>query len=100
MGNCLETCIESQEVEREQEKQEEREEKEDGFVKESGVRIKIVLTKEELEWLMFEIKEKRGKRLEDVLEEIEKERRKERVVVWKPALESIMESPEVVEMDR
>ncbi|XP_058203570.1 uncharacterized protein LOC131317903 [Rhododendron vialii] len=105
MGNCMERSRQGQEVGRKQGEQE-NEEKESGFVKEGGfenggggIRIKIVLTKEELEWLMFELqKGKNGKKLEDVLGEIEKGRGK--IVGWKPSLESIVESREVVEMDR
>ncbi|CAK9163068.1 unnamed protein product [Ilex paraguariensis] len=107
MGNCIETCKNSQQVENQKQQNEEEEEededktaefeKENGF-QTSGTRIKIVLTKEELGWLLLQLKEKGGKRLEDVLEEIERSRSK--VSGWKPSLESIMESPEVLEMDR
>ncbi|KAI7993680.1 hypothetical protein LOK49_LG11G02810 [Camellia lanceoleosa] len=100
MGNCIETSTDSHEVERKQENQEKG-----GCFEESGfqaggggVRVKLVLTKDELEWLMLQLKGKSGKRLEDVLGEIERVRGK--VVGWKPNLESIMESPEVLEMDR
>lgn len=98
----MERCKQGQEVETKQEEQENGKEK-GGFVKESGfenggIRIKLVLTKEELEWLMIQLKGKNGKNLEDVLGEIEKGRGK--TEGWKPSLESIMESPEVVEMDR
>ncbi|XP_042481108.1 uncharacterized protein LOC122061726 [Macadamia integrifolia] len=99
MGNCLETSRRSQ---HKQEEQQERHEAErngrDGFIKEGeggGLRVKIVLTKEELEWLMLQLKEKRGKRLEDLLEELEKWRG--RTDSWKPSLESIRENPEVQE---
>ncbi|KAA8520950.1 hypothetical protein F0562_011623 [Nyssa sinensis] len=110
MGNCMETCQQSPEVERYQEQEQEQHEEEEkargsgeesgfGFGT-SGVRIKIVLTKEELGWLMLQLENKGGKRLEDVLGEIEKGRSR-KVAGWKPSLESIMESPEVLaEMDR
>ncbi|KAF5191490.1 hypothetical protein FRX31_018925 [Thalictrum thalictroides] len=68
-----------------------------------GVRLKIVLRKDELEMLMYQLNDRRGKTLEDLLREIEKGRGKvvEQVKsTWKPSLESIMESPEVYEMDR
>ena len=64
-----------------------------------GLRVKIVVTKEELEWLMVQLNNKGGKSLEDVLGEIERGR--EKVEPWKPSLDSIMECPEVAqEMDR
>ncbi|RVW43139.1 hypothetical protein CK203_078707 [Vitis vinifera] len=50
------------------------------------------------------LKDKGGKSLEDVLREIERGRSSAatagKVEGWKPSLESIMESPEVVEMER
>ncbi|KAL7167713.1 hypothetical protein ACSBR2_038214 [Camellia fascicularis] len=105
MGNFMETCRDSQEVEMIEHEKQENEENGGGFVKDGGfetrsVRIKMVLTKEELEWLVFQLKDERrgNKRLEDVLEEIERGRGK--VEGWKPSLESIMESPEVLEMDK
>uniref|UniRef100_A0A7N0UL20 Uncharacterized protein n=1 Tax=Kalanchoe fedtschenkoi TaxID=63787 RepID=A0A7N0UL20_KALFE len=70
------------------------------------VRVKLVLTKEELQWLMMQLKGDGEKRLENVLEEIERGRK--RVVCdgrngsgsgWKPSLDSIMETPESLEMD-
>ncbi|XAR55142.1 hypothetical protein NMG60_11030552 [Bertholletia excelsa] len=106
MGNCMEREVQSNEGERKQEV-EEQEEKMDDTGKEggggSGTRIKIVLTKEELEYLMFHLKHGGGgRRLEDLLAEIERERRKEKAAVagWRPSLESIMESPEVQEIER
>ncbi|KAG6391063.1 hypothetical protein SASPL_148811 [Salvia splendens] len=61
------------------------------------VRVKIVLTKEELEWLMIELQQKQGKKIEDVLEEIRRSRERSSVG-WKPSLDSIVEAP-VEEMD-
>ncbi|KAH7513750.1 uncharacterized protein LOC107430133 [Ziziphus jujuba] len=107
MGNCMETWKQSQKTEemqrQNQQEEEEKERRGSGFVKESSLgknsmRVKIVVTKEELEWLMLQLKNKGGKSLEDVLEEIERSR--EKAEGWKPSLESIMECPEVVEMDR
>lgn len=108
MGNCMETstCSYEEEIQQqtEQKKQEERaaaeqEQEKGGFVKQGSFRMKLLLTREELEWLLFQLKEKGGKRLEDVL--VEMESVKERNEGWKPSLESIMESPEIqtVEMD-
>ncbi|KAL6986413.1 hypothetical protein U1Q18_019776 [Sarracenia purpurea var. burkii] len=101
MGNCMETCRQEVEI-KEQEQQEEirgEKEKPGGFPT-GGTRIKIVLRKEELEWLLFQLKDKRGKKkLGDVLGEIERGR-SEKVSGWKPSLESIVETPEVVEICR
>ncbi|KAK7308933.1 hypothetical protein RJT34_05279 [Clitoria ternatea] len=99
MGNCME---------RDGEKQQE-EEKEtatsirlvkinDGEGKNNGLRMKVVLTKEELKWLILQLNEKGTMRLEQVLGEIEKGR-EEKVEGWKPSLESILEAPEILEMD-
>ncbi|KAG6688349.1 uncharacterized protein LOC122280745 [Carya illinoinensis] len=107
MGNCMETYTQRQQAEGMQQQQQQQEgyvgERASGLVKESsfkqgGIRVKIVLTKEELEWFMLQLKNKEGKVLEDVFREIERGRSK--VEGWKPSLESIMESPEVLEMDR
>ncbi|OVA11314.1 hypothetical protein BVC80_9007g9 [Macleaya cordata] len=126
MGNCMEVCLKRQyedekinqrKHEDDDEKTHEEDEKqkpsgfavndEDGFEK-SGFRVKIVLSKEELEWLLLQLGDhnKGGKRLKDILGEIEKGREKVQeeeenkvVEVWKPSLESIMESPEVHQMD-
>ncbi|GMN31573.1 hypothetical protein TIFTF001_003317 [Ficus carica] len=123
MGNCMETCIkrsqakemqaeqqQRQEEEEEDQRQRETDQMKSGFVKERGLgekgnlRVKIVMTKEELEWLMVQLNTKGGKSLEDVLVEIERGRGKvectSTTTSWKPSLESIMECPELVEMDR
>lgn len=74
-----------------------------GFEEAKKMRIKVVLTKEELEWLVFQLENyKNEKSLEDILEEIESSRESYRgkIVSWKPSLESIKESPEVLEMER
>ena len=60
------------------------------------MKLKLVLTKDELQWLLLQLKKDQGRKLEEVLGEIEKSRlRGENVTKWKPCLESIMESPEV-----
>ncbi|OVA11313.1 hypothetical protein BVC80_9007g8 [Macleaya cordata] len=110
MGNCMEVYLRPHNEEKTHH-EEEKQKPISGFVSEggfekSGFRVKIVLPKEELEWLMLQLGDKKGgKRLKDVLREIEKEREKveeeeKDVKVWKPSLESIMESPEIHEMDR
>ncbi|XP_010261656.1 PREDICTED: uncharacterized protein LOC104600432 [Nelumbo nucifera] len=102
MGNCLETWKHGQQGEK-KEHQEDEELKVGGEAKEdfgkSGFRVKLVLTREELEWLMLQLKEKGGKKLEYILGEIENGRGG-KVEGWKPSLESIMEDPEVYEMDK
>ncbi|KAI3727727.1 hypothetical protein L6452_16345 [Arctium lappa] len=110
MGNYMETCIQrkeeipqqqqqQQQQQEEQQKQGEQEKQEssDGFSKGSSrMRVKLVLTKDELQWLLGQLKKDEGRKLEEVLGEIEKSRlRGESVAKWKPCLESIMESPEV-----
>ncbi|CAI0441669.1 unnamed protein product [Linum tenue] len=63
-----------------------------------GTKVKIVLTKEELDWLMYELKVK-NKKLEDALAEIERNRAMKSASVnscWQPSLESISECPEDV----
>ncbi|KAL0447759.1 UNVERIFIED_CONTAM: hypothetical protein Slati_1903800 [Sesamum latifolium] len=60
------------------------------------MRIKIVLTRHELEQLLFQLNSSEGKRqLEDVLVEIQTSR--EKTAVWRPCLDSIIEVPEIME---
>ncbi|KAF9601952.1 hypothetical protein IFM89_032104 [Coptis chinensis] len=105
MGNCMEAyTLKEQGVVNEQEQENEKKPshspREDNHGK-GGTRLKIVLRKEDLEWLMYQLNEKGGKSLEDLLREMEKGRGNvEEVKIWKPSLESIMESPEVHEMDK
>ncbi|XP_008239031.1 PREDICTED: uncharacterized protein LOC103337641 [Prunus mume] len=108
MGNCVETCTErhqgEDQMQQQKDEQEERQNeirfvKESNLSKDGNIRVKIVLTKEELQWLMIQLKDRGGKSLEDVLEEIQRSRAKVEEG-WKPSLESIMECPEVNEMDR
>ncbi|CAK7335719.1 unnamed protein product [Dovyalis caffra] len=106
MGNCIKPSTRRQHEEDDNMEELHQEKKELDFLKESGnfekgasVKVKIVLTKEELEWLMFQLKANGGKKLEDVLEEIERGRSM-KVKPWKPSLESIIESPEGLETER
>ncbi|TMW92957.1 hypothetical protein EJD97_012349 [Solanum chilense] len=97
MGNCVETCLQREITEESQICEDEKSVK---FHKEEGktnMRLKVVLTKEELEWLLLQLKFREGKNLEEFLGEIEKNRGKN-CSGWKPSLESITESPEVPEM--
>ncbi|XP_050228866.1 uncharacterized protein LOC126678042 [Mercurialis annua] len=102
MGNCIRSSSRKQHEEDEIEQEQiqdyfgEKNSNND-FNKGSGVKVKIVLTKEELEWLMFKIEGniEQGKKLEDFLQEIERERVKGKLKAWKPCLESIKESPEM-----
>ncbi|CAI9274523.1 unnamed protein product [Lactuca saligna] len=108
MGNYMETCIQRKPTEEEEEAQEkqkqEQQEKQESYEKTSDtlskesskVRVKLVLTKDELQWLLLQLKKNEGRKLEEMLGEIEKSRvTGESVTKWKPRLESIMESPEV-----
>ncbi|GLU05965.1 hypothetical protein SLE2022_230370 [Rubroshorea leprosula] len=94
MGNCLWQSRAKEETEEILEEQV----KESGVGK-SSVKVKIVVSKEELEVLLLKLKENGGKSLEEVLGEVEKVR-SEKVAGWRPSLESIMEDPEGPEMDR
>ncbi|GFQ07715.1 hypothetical protein PHJA_002915500 [Phtheirospermum japonicum] len=99
MGNCIEKSNNSPQTEIIKKPFDEEENKSDKE-KSGNMRIKIVLTKEELEWLMVQLENKGGKKVEDVLDEIQRNREKSQVA-WKPSLDSIIESPEVPEaMDR
>ncbi|KAL8196282.1 hypothetical protein R6Q57_025282 [Mikania cordata] len=96
MGNYMETCIQKEEKPQAEHKVEG--ERRGNYGKEScRMRVKLVLTKDELEWLLLQMKNKsKRKRLEEVLGEIEKSRMSGKSVAgWKPSLESIMEAPEL-----
>jgi hypothetical protein len=82
-------------MEMEQQKEETKTSISDQNKGKNGVSMKIVLTKEELKWLIFQLNNK-GMKVEQVLEEIEKGRQK--VEGWKPSLESILEAPEILEI--
>ncbi|KAF3333272.1 hypothetical protein FCM35_KLT00963 [Carex littledalei] len=105
MGNCIKisasttstaTSPENYEVP-EMIRQEENLEREGGG---NGVKVKVLLTRGELEWLMAQLKNGE-KKLEEVLAEMgrERERGKGRCDGWKPALESIVECPELLSFD-
>ncbi|KAK4435473.1 hypothetical protein Salat_0710700 [Sesamum alatum] len=103
MGNCIETCCKNMSpVEKDTMMMNQEEETPKNGS--SMMRIKVVLTKEELEWLMSQLKNTEGRRLEDVLGDIKRSRDNittPTTVAWKPSLDSIVESPEVPEgMDR
>lgn len=103
----METCIQRKPAEEEtlqypqkedqQQEKEENEKTSGSLSKESStIRVKLVLKKDELQWLLMQMKKDQGRKLEQVLEEIEKSRvTGESVTKWKPCLESIMESPEI-----
>ncbi|KAK4349694.1 hypothetical protein RND71_032449 [Anisodus tanguticus] len=110
MGNCMETCLLQREEELDDQIVQEQE-LEGEIVKaqivmekkgnNNTMKIKMVLTKEELESLLVQLKLNKGKSLEEFLGEIERRRRREIILrdsKWKPSLESITESPEVPEM--
>lgn len=100
MGNCMEKCTARQEEREAKGSEAGGSEEAKGAGNEgkaSGFKVKVLLTKGELEWLLLQLKENGEKRLEDVLEEIKRGRGKGmgRAEGWKPSLESIMEIPEV-----
>ena len=95
MGNCMERSAPRKRGE------EMEPEKGDGGVADQagGCKVKILLTRKELEWLVLRLREKREQRLEDVLVEMGRELEKERgkATGWKPTLESIVEIPETLD---
>ncbi|CAA2981463.1 Hypothetical predicted protein [Olea europaea subsp. europaea] len=98
MGNCMNKCTNNNEL-MEKKAPQAQEKKSEEIQKENGSKmtVKIMLTKEELQWLLFQQKHKEWKSLEDVLGEIQKVRKKANFG-WKPSLDSINESPcEVLE---
>ncbi|KAJ6933749.1 hypothetical protein NC651_008985 [Populus alba x Populus x berolinensis] len=97
MGNCIRSS-KIRQHEEEDNMEELHQEKKETRIKGVSLKVKIVLTKEELEWLTFQLKVNGGRKLEDVLGEIERGRM--RVKTWKPSLESIMETPEGLETER
>ncbi|KAF3333236.1 hypothetical protein FCM35_KLT00927 [Carex littledalei] len=102
MGNCIKisapttatTNPENDEVVAEVIRPEESLEREGGG---NGVKVKVLLTRGELEWLMAQLKNGE-KKLEEVLAEMgrEREREKGRCDGWKPSLERIVEYPELL----
>ena len=63
---------------------------EEGGAPSSVLKVKMVLTKAELEWLMAQLKGG-DRRLEDVLREMTRKRGNARGGGWRPSLESIVE---------
>ena len=61
----------------------------------SVLKVKMVLTKAELEWLMAQLKSG-GRRLGDVLREMARNREARGAIGWRPSLESIVECPETM----
>ncbi|XVE58068.1 hypothetical protein DITRI_Ditri04bG0140700 [Diplodiscus trichospermus] len=96
MGNCMMKKSRTRQLEEEEIEEIHNGEAATEFQKENGVgkgsiKVKIVLTKEELESFLLKLKNNEGgKSLEDLLAEMEKER-SENADSWKPSLESIME---------
>uniref|UniRef100_A0A2P2N9Q9 Uncharacterized protein n=1 Tax=Rhizophora mucronata TaxID=61149 RepID=A0A2P2N9Q9_RHIMU len=99
MGNCMRPSTQRRNKDADMEAQRpEVIRKENGDFKKCGVKIKIVLTKEELEFLTLRLQVNGEKKIDDVLREIEEWREKGKV--WKPSLESIAEIPEGLEVER
>ncbi|GER41514.1 multidrug resistance-associated protein 1 [Striga asiatica] len=100
MGNCINKCKVRPQTEVIKLHHDQEETKSDTDQNGRMVRIKIVLTKEELELLMLHLENRKGKKVEDVLDEIQRSREK-RHVVWKPSLDRITECHELdEEIDR
>ncbi|KAJ4877189.1 Uncharacterized protein Rs2_42207 [Raphanus sativus] len=111
MGNCMERCRQG---EGEEGKTEVRENAKESFGLDSdkdgqgGMKAKIVLTRHELDMFLLQMNKNDDGNLmmtKDVMVELEK------IIIrasasfssspsWEPSLESIMECPEVQEMDR
>ncbi|CAN0908829.1 hypothetical protein LINGRAHAP2_LOCUS25485 [Linum grandiflorum] len=100
MGNCLKSSKSNSQVHDEEEQQQhdqfsnfhpkQQKSSVDHNIDDEGTKVKIVLTKEELEWLMYELKVKHNK-LEDALAEIQRNRALKSSNCWQPSLESISE---------
>ncbi|XVF12966.1 hypothetical protein REPUB_Repub08aG0166100 [Reevesia pubescens] len=111
MGNCMMKRSRSRQQLEEEEMEEIHEvaatefDQKENEVGKGSIKVKIVLTKEELELFLVKLKNNsnRGKStLEDLLTEMEKER-SGKLDSWRPSLESIMEDvdpEEGLEMDR
>ncbi|ESQ28905.1 hypothetical protein EUTSA_v10023875mg [Eutrema salsugineum] len=117
MGNCMERWrqgegeegkTEVREKAKESLKLEDDDHDEDGR---GGMKVKIVLTRHELDMFLLQMNKKDDGSLmmtEDVMVELEKRIMKTSsslstspsLMAWEPSLESIMECPEVQEMDR
>ncbi|KAK4748662.1 hypothetical protein SAY87_015248 [Trapa incisa] len=126
MGNCLETYSNQSWVRREEIRNSNSvRELEDcsgergdssGIKGRAAMRVKVVLTREELEWLMLQLRDSKGgsvgsrkRSLEEILGEIERGRSSKSssspsrtaaaaaAAVWRPSLDSITEIPEVLD---
>ncbi|XP_019150999.1 PREDICTED: uncharacterized protein LOC109147798 [Ipomoea nil] len=111
MGNLMETCTQRALQEEEEMMGEKQEGGAGEFFKEKGLeksmRVKVVLTKEELEWLLFQLQIRGSGELQAFLGDLEMMRSRENKGLgmgaggWKPSLESITECPELPHtMDR
>ncbi|CAH8384852.1 unnamed protein product [Eruca vesicaria subsp. sativa] len=112
MGNCMERCrregMQGKTKVRENAKECFRLDDEDGH---DGMKVKIVLTRHELDMFLLQMNKNHDGNLmmtKDVMGELEKRiiQAKSSLLSspssmsWEPSLESIMECPEVQEMDR
>ncbi|CAA7041869.1 unnamed protein product [Microthlaspi erraticum] len=115
MGNCMERW---RQREGEEEKIDVRERAQGSFKPDGaddgngGMKVKIVLTRHELDLFLLQMNRSHGENLmmsKDVMLELEKRIRRTSPsllssspssMAWEPSLESIVECPEVQEMDR
>ncbi|KAL0693959.1 hypothetical protein Bca4012_061139 [Brassica carinata] len=115
MGNCMERWMQ---VEGEEGKIEVREKAKESFKldgddddqdeRQGGTKVKIVLTRHELDMFLLQMNRNHDGNLmmtKDVMVELEKRIIKpssslSSSMAWEPSLESIMECPEVQEMDK
>ncbi|KAI4972171.1 hypothetical protein ZWY2020_003096 [Hordeum vulgare] len=83
-----------------QEEEEEEEEEAPAAASAAGMKVKVVLTRAELEWLMAQLKSGE-QRLEDVLRQMGNARdvddKPPRADGWRPRLECILECPEAAD---
>uniref|UniRef100_A0A1J3DVB9 Uncharacterized protein n=1 Tax=Noccaea caerulescens TaxID=107243 RepID=A0A1J3DVB9_NOCCA len=109
MGNCMERWKQREGEERKRDVRETAQGsfKPDGADDEDGnggMKVKIVLTRQELDMFLLQMNRSHGENLmmsKDVMVELEKRIiRTSSSMAWEPSLESIVECPEVQEMDR
>ncbi|KAK8520929.1 hypothetical protein V6N13_077060 [Hibiscus sabdariffa] len=97
MGNCMKKPFRSVQQVEEEEIQEAAEKENQG--KKGSIKVKIVLTKEELHLFLLKLNTGSnggGYRLEELLAELQKERSVKAECSWRPSLDSIMEEDDAI----